>query len=1014
MVRRGHAQDAHATKNVGTDNPMRTAYTGPPGSGKTRKLIELFQQSRREGRESRTLFIVPDSTAREHLRDILTRFAPADVPSAFTDRGIHSLQSLVRRLGGTPSAGEMHCRAMIARWIDEKKLDSDRFPILKTTGGEAELASAVLTLRAHGHNSLTLAAATGSASYAESPLSRALALWEQWLKSSGSRDEQDVLKSAADAATKKQWDLVLIDGFTEFLPLQWLIVRNLIESSRESAIAIDPDQPPSRTLLDKLLRTGFAEQRPDAGTRWDECGELRWLTDIACWDIQASRPDVCLPTDRLKILRAASPRIEAATVAREVARLVADGLRFSDIAVLAPNLGTFRNTLEAEFRRAGMPIRFYLDRPLAETGAGALYDALLALASGDWSDESVTTLLSNPASGTPPSEAREAIVQTVAGKRLGTTAAWLDWSRGATRALLERIAKLLEPTAVDPVEFSHELVSIAEESLGISWADMPERLLAEEGWAWERVRTLLLDSARALGETWGRPAPGAIAQSLISELHGARARPLDRSRDCVNAVTLLQARTWGMPVAIVCGLAREYYPRTRTPNPFLPDSVRVNLDPPLPTCDELRQRELALFRIAVTRAHERLILVWPDADRDGNPLLPAGPLEKCVDWVLDGEKPPTIEHEPPIDVKDALFPKDIAAITLENAIEDAGIIEDLSTRYSRSLKDPVTQARYESVAISQGDELVRGACGSRESPIFPTDLNNLAQCPYKFFAHRLLRLRDPERDLVQRGFDYRQWGIVAHDALAEWFRSGKKADFDSLVRCAVGRRRELVASSVRDARAAQIADALRRFERFEKESIRPIGFEQKFAELFFGAGDDESPQTRQPVEIEIGGRTLVIGGRVDRIDLTNDSIALVADYKRSHKDEDTRKLKEGRDFQLACYTALVERGMGLRVGMACFLPLNRILVEGPGFVLIEPSLVPSVDAESFSMKDSSAPSEHLESALLRVNELIDSIASGGITPKPEDEDVCGKTCPYLDLCRYRLNGEEVADEGGAD
>jgi len=992
--------------------------TGPPGSGKTRALVDLFRQAIHDGREADSFFVVPDSGAMEHMRDLIARTCreTPGLPTAFSDRGVHSLQSLVTKLGGIPSADVAHCRALISRWAGEGKIDAARFRSLGTSGGQAALAQAVLSLRGEGHTFESLSSLNEQTIPILSPLRTAMRLWEEWLRRSGKRDVQDVFRSASEAAANRKPRMVLVDGFTEIRALHRSIVETLAAGATQCAVAIDPDQYPARELLDWFRSLGFEERKTLSSGRWPERDELGWLADVDSWDIHGSRPSSCpasIPPDRLRIVRAADDRIEAAILAREVARCVREGLRYSDVVIISPNLRQFRKTLASEFRRAGIPLRFYVDEPLIETGPGALIDALLAVLSGDFSDEAVVRLLTHPAMGIPSEESRRALIDTQTRYRLGSRVAWLDRSDGVTKDILLGIANLQDKPPVNATEFAENLAKLAEERIRPGWSAIPDELVAEEGWSWDRVRSTLLESSRILDETQVAATVPDIARFLGSELRDALARPLDRRRDCVNAVTLLGARTWGVPVAMVSGLSRAYFPPRRKVNPFLPDDLRKILDPPLPTYEELQKREEALFRMAVTRASDRLILTWPETDSQGSPLLPSGPLERCMEWLCDTVRPAEVEIDPPSDVGDAVFASDIAAIALEEKIDDAAIRKTLSERAGRFLGDVVGSEHYESVVMSDGDELVRAACGSVETPITPTDLNALAQCPYKFFARRILRLSESQRDLVGEGFSEMQWGIIAHEALSQWFRGGKVDDFDSLVRSAAAKRREILRGSVSEARISQIVDALRRFERFETDFIRNASFEQKWSELIFGPKRKrDQRESRDPVAFDVGnGLMLTLGGRIDRIDVNKDDAALILDYKRS-RGVGEKKLKDARDLQLACYIALVAQGLALDVAAAAFIPLIRVRTEGAGKVIYDPDRVSALDNKFFKRSDGLEIDKHLDLAKKRIGELVRAISSGDITPRPSDKTECGDKCPYRDLCRYEFSGEEGLTEDG--
>ena len=1004
--------------------PSRIILSGPPGSGKTRRLIEYFNDARIHGNEDRMLFIVPDSSAREHLRDIIARNSPPNVPVSFSDKGIHSLQSLIGSLAQRASASESHLRALIDKWIDTGQLNPDLHPILKSSGGKRKLAKSVWTLRSHGETYENLKKLPPSAIDKDSPLLQGISLWESWLAETGKSDEQDVIEKAIAEIGSNAWDMVLIDGFTEIKPLQWKLIGKLIDGIDNVAIAIDPEQYPSHELYDKFISLGFVEHKLESGCRWENCEDLRWLVDVGLWEIHACRPDSCPEkpsVEHLKIIRAANPAIEASQLAREVARCIEKGYEYSDMAILAPSLASISHVIGPEFSRHGIPIRFFINLPIVNTAPGIFVVQVLSLIIGDWDDEKVCELLSNPISGIPDKDAAKAIKFTCSKCRLGSPDAWLNWAKantsGITFEFLEKIHGLRSTKKVDPVKFANEIISISAPAIRKTWKDFPDSLIGSEGWALRAVESCLLNSSLVFTEIFPTSTPLKIAAFLKSELESAKGKPLDRRSNCVNAVTLLGSRTWGVKVAMVCGLSRNYFPHDPSRNPFLPDRLRIALDPPLPKYDELKKREEALFRIAVTRASDKLILSWSDEDQSGSPQLPSGPVQKCVEWILDGKMPDPVEHDPPKSLNDAVFGTDIASLALENHVEDAGLFSAIEKKTGLSVADAVRDAQYDKPFISEAKELVTALTGTPYRPVSPTDLNHLSQCPYRFFAKRVLGLSNPNRDEVQKGFDHLKWGTIAHNALSEWFRNGKTDDFEILVRNAVKKRSEITNDSLTEARIEQIVDALNRFAEFE-ENFWPEGFVQTESELVFDAPESWSRKNTEkghdPVEIPIDDELkLYLGGRIDRLDAKEGKVAMVVDYKRSGG-VNKKQLLAGIDLQLACYIELVKRGLGFDVAIACFLPLKRIDESKSGSVISDPDLIPATAKGFFKTDDKLNVDEYLGAARERISQLVRNLSTGHITPFPTEHDKCGRSCDYHDLCRFRFSGDDDSDGSGGE
>ncbi|MCK4720715.1 PD-(D/E)XK nuclease family protein, partial [bacterium] len=275
----------------------------------------------------------------------------------------------------------------------------------------------------------------------------------------------------------------------------------------------------------------------------------------------------------------------------------------------------------------------------------------------------------------------------------------------------------------------------------------------------------------------------------------------------------------------------------------------------------------------------------------------------------------------------------------------------------------------------------------------------------------------PNRDRVRKGFDFMHWGNIAHDALSEWFRGGKKDDFEPLVRKAFKKQNELTKSSVTEARIGQIVDALNRFAEFERDHW-PEGFTQIESELVF-----DTPEKRErrhkgkghdPVEFEIDDeKTIFLSGRVDRVDAGEGNVAIVSDYKRSLKSD--KFLEKGLDFQLACYIELVKAGLGIDVAMACYLPIKNITAKGAGSIIFDPESDLKPDDSIFKTRDELQLDTHLGLVRENIAGLVGKLAGGEIDPRPTDHNKCGRKCDYHDLCRFKFSGDEgQSGDGGSD
>jgi ATP-dependent helicase/nuclease subunit B len=245
------------------------------------------------------------------------------------------------------------------------------------------------------------------------------------------------------------------------------------------------------------------------------------------------------------------------------------------------------------------------------------------------------------------------------------------------------------------------------------------------------------------------------------------------------------------------------------------------------------------------------------------------------------------------------------------------------------------------------DEALLAALKDRDRPYTPTELEAYLACPYLYFCQRLLAISAVERELAPLDV-----GLVLHGVLArlyrEWSReSGGPVDVTGRsAQEVVERALELLDQALaREPRFANQPSALRSMEREAlrgtlelfvaadlmqtgARGLRPAYFELRFGGYASGrrGGPDASGLSHfaaardlpagadpslAPLDLgEVHGRRALIGGRVDRVDLTGDGRAVIVDYKLGGQ-SDMRDLDGGAMLQAPLYAMAVRQALRL-------------------------------------------------------------------------------------------------------
>jgi ATP-dependent helicase/DNAse subunit B len=263
----------------------------------------------------------------------------------------------------------------------------------------------------------------------------------------------------------------------------------------------------------------------------------------------------------------------------------------------------------------------------------------------------------------------------------------------------------------------------------------------------------------------------------------------------------------------------------------------------------------------------------------------------------------------------------------------------------------------------------------------PSGLECFLDCPFQFFARYTLKLRGRPL-LPQERLDFMLQGTIIHQALSEWHRSPQPIEplFDRVFaeRCEkaavfMGYRTEFL--------RRQMVDDLLRFSENQKLPVCP--------EIL----------TEQPFEMELGD-SLLIRGRIDRIDLLPDGRALIVDYKYSAAARVAEKLEKTTLLQGGLYALAVERTLGLKPAAVFYYGLKKDLrVAGwsdpPG---------------AFRISSQPLTRQWIDAAVDRARGAVEQIRSGRIAPEPASLDLC-RLCDYRDVCRFEGAAKILVADG---
>lgn len=294
-------------------------------------------------------------------------------------------------------------------------------------------------------------------------------------------------------------------------------------------------------------------------------------------------------------------------------------------------------------------------------------------------------------------------------------------------------------------------------------------------------------------------------------------------------------------------------------------------------------------------------------------------------------------------------------------------------------------------------------------------LNDYGQCPFRFWASRILGLDRREEPVA--GLDRLMRGQAYHKALELFFM--KLAERGLSLRTAEDpARQEIFDRSMTEAlewllgqpefhpgsfweyEKIELRFRLSRFLDKEKkrlladpEPIEPSKFEVRFG--------FEEGLSQPPLKIDAGGQEVLIRGTVDRLDIREDSGGVhvrVIDYKTGSSPIPAQHAADGRNLQIPVYALAAERAI---------LPGSRV-VKGAYLSVMSGEPVGRFDFESAGDRGILAQAEH------HIASFVDGVKRGVFTVKPQHSQVC-QYCPHGKICRIKeLQEDEEGDDATAD
>ncbi|SCZ49695.1 PD-(D/E)XK nuclease family protein [Thiohalomonas denitrificans] len=667
---------------------------------------------------------------------------------------------------------------------------------------------------------------------------------------------------------------------------------------------------------------------------------------------------------RLVVYQADNAEQEARSVELQIRRWLLEGKQ--SLAVVTENRRLARR-VRALLERAGIQIQDRGGWALSTTSAAALVERWLECMEEDFPYLALLDLLKSPF--LVPEQRRESHLATVyrlerdvilhenVGRGLAAYQRRLEYRRhrlpGAAGAALQPVAELLEHlrqaaeplqrfigTENPPAEVLEALLHSLER-LGASAA------LAEDA-AGARVLQTLASLQRAAEEQETVLHWTELRSWMGTSLENTHFRP-PVSGSPVVLTDLAQSVLGHYEALVLAGAERDHLPGNGGQSPFFNDAVRRDLG--LPEGDAQCRERFYHFRRLLEAAPR--VLVTCRREQDGEPVATSPWVESLQAF-----------HQ--LAYGEGLDDHDLAWLVRS---PEAEVV-------NRSAPLPTTESAPRPRA---------------EAALLPRTLSasgyqQLMDCPYQFFAARLLHLAPP--DAIREALEKSDYGERVHRCLEAFHKGveGMPGPFGSPVTRA---NRDRAIAELEKIAEAAFADDL-------EDNFLHRGWLERWRRVIPAYIDWQLRRDAQwrVHSAEVSARREaadgpIIQGRLDRIDAAEGRIA-VTDYKTGRVPSDADVLA-GEAVQLPCYALLAEAETGMATEQVEYLELGKEKVKSRA--VLEGDRLHT-----------------LKSAIdVRLSELFERLQSGAEVPAWGDEKTCGY-CPMDGLCRRQAWHSEPQQE----
>ena len=550
-----------------------------------------------------------------------------------------------------------------------------------------------------------------------------------------------------------------IDGFSSFSPAEVEVIAAMALKCKSSSMAIclateNYEYPvfyPATQTKYKLVAV-FQEQAiatEDVSLknihRWAERSK-----QLEMFEMFLANDDESIQAlgDDIVLLSALGEREEVERVAEKIVSMVSgEGYKYEDFGIIASDLDKYQLYLKTIFKDYGIPLFIDMREPLIDNPFAKLIVSALEFVIDGFKTTELLAYLKNPNSGVSFEDAicfeNQLLSGSIGGKRILT-----ELQKQPNMSLISDFASEIVARTDEYIEIPQFAEILSKFINGHLGNDSPDYVSVATG----AVEKIISEMGAIFS---GRLKLLALVDIVRNELLSGQLGVIPAMDIQVIAGDVRRARKPELKVIFVLGVESGSFPYPGAGGGLLSDFDRgiaydngVDMSVPI---EERITTEKFLTYIAMTRASEKLFVSWSLAcEKKSGPagvvkslcsLTQSKPANSYLASLKDYYLPPAVLADR---VADRYLREEISEQSIRDVFSDDAIVRGLD--YNNACK-------IDSVLINR---LYKGDC-----EIAVMAIQDYAECPYKFFASRILRTKQR----IIGGFTPLSKGNFIHEAM---------------------------------------------------------------------------------------------------------------------------------------------------------------------------------------------------------------------------------------------------------